>query len=398
MLYYLDENGNCPGSMLPGAGIIGLSTDGREGYRWRAMENKFGKIQTLTVHGYKSIRSIDRLELRDLNIIIGANGAGKSNFVSLFQFIGRLARDELDDTVVSLGGLDKILYFGPRMTPQLGVYFRSDTNVYTANLIPTPDGTLMFRNQKLFAGGETSPSLPAVDSMLEARKQSPEAPDRIRPLIYNMLSDWRVYHFHDTSTFAPLRRSSSLTEPEQLAADGGNLPAFLYFLQEKHPATFGMLLDTVRLIAPFLGTFVLRPEALNKDLIRLRWRHVGRDELFDVSDLSDGTLRFIALAALLLQPEPPSTIVLDEPELGLHPAAIGLLAALMHQAAPNVQIIAATQSPTLVNHFGWEDFIVVDRLADASRFRRLTEDEVRPWMEDFAMGEIWEKNIVGGRP
>jgi predicted ATPase len=137
-----------------------------------------------------------------------------------------------------------------------------------------------------------------------------------------------------------------------------------------------MFVDTVRQAAPFLGTFVLRPEALNKDLIRLRWRHIGHDELFDVSDLSDGTLRFIALAALLLQPEPPSTIVLDEPELGLHPSAIAQLAALMHQAAPKVQIIAATQSPALANHFGWADFIVVDRHEDASRFRRLTEDVV----------------------
>jgi predicted ATPase len=214
----------------------------------------------------------------------------------------------------------------------------------------------------------------------------------VPPLIYTTLADLRVYHFHDTSIFAPLRRSAPLTEPEQLAGDGGNLPAFLYFLQDQHPSTFQMFVDTVRQAAPFLGTFVLRPEALNKDLIRLRWRHIGHDELFDVSDLSDGTLRFIALAALLLQPEPPSTIVLDEPELGLHPSAIAQLAALMHQ------VIAATQSPALANHFGWADFIVVDRHEDASRFRRLTEDEVKPWMDDFAMGEIWEKNLVGGRP
>jgi len=149
---------------------------------------------------------------------------------------------------------------------------------------------------------------------------------------------------------------------------------------------------------PSIGAFVLRPEALNKDLIRLRWRHVGRDEVFDVSDLSDGTLRFIALAALLLQPDPPSTIVLDEPELGLHPAAIAQIAAIMHQVAPEVQIIAATQSPTFANQFGWKDFIVVDRVKHESRVRRLSADEVKPWMDDFAMGEIWEKNLIGGRP
>jgi predicted ATPase len=360
------------------------------------MENQFGKLQTLTVKGYKSIRSIDRLQLRDLNILIGQNGAGKSNFVSLFQFLARLARDELQDAVVKQGGLDKILYFGPRVTEKLVIGFESRENKYAAYLVPTSDGTLVFGNQN-FTSWDAKP-LPVVAAVAEARVQSPERPVRIPPFIYNMLADWRVYHFHDTSTFAPLRRSSPLTEPEQLAGDGGNLPAFLYFLQEQHPSTFQMFVDTVRQVAPFLGTFVLRPEALNKDLIRLRWRHIGHDELFDVSDLSDGTLRFIALAALLLQPEPPSTIVLDEPELGLHPAAITQLAALMHQAAPKVQIIAATQSPTLANHFGWADFIVVDREDDASRFRRLAQEEVKPWMDDFGMGEIWEKNLVGGRP
>jgi len=383
------------------AGIIGLSTDGRDGYRWASMENQFGKLQTLTVKGYKSIRSIEGLELRDLNIVIGANGAGKSNFVSLFQFLSRLVREELQDYVVKQGGLEKILHFGPRVTSHLSVYFKSDENEYVAVLEPTADGTLVFVQESCACVG-TRTNI-AIANQLESQLRRKKPAGRIHAylcetLVSDAIRNWRVYHFHDTSTFAPLRRSSRLTEPEQLAADGGNLPAFLYFLQEKHPATFGMFLDTVQLVAPFLGAFVLRPEALNTDLIRLRWRHVGRDELFDVSDLSDGTLRFIALAALLLQPDPPSTIVLDEPELGLHPAAIGLLAALMHQAAPNVQIIAATQSPTLINHFGWEDFIVVDRIEDSSRFRRLTEGEVKPWMEDFAMGDIWEKNIVGGRP
>jgi predicted ATPase len=377
-------------------GIIGLSTGRQGGYRWHSMQNKFGKLQTLTVKGYKSIRSIDGLELRDLNIVIGANGAGKSNFVSLFQFLARLAREELQDYVVKQGGLEKILHFGPRVTEKLVFNFQSDVNIYEAVLEPTSEGTLVFVDEWCSFAGNIKHI--AIANQTETQLRRTRLAGRIPPFVYGPIENWRVYHFHDTSTFAPLRHSAPLIEPEQLAGDGGNLPAFLYFLQEQHPSTYELFLDTVRQVAPFLGTFVLRPEALNKDLIRLRWRHFGRDEVFDVSDLSDGTLRFIALAALLLQPEPPSTIVLDEPELGLHPAAVAQLAALMHQAAPNVQIIAATQSPALANHFGWADFIVVDRDQDASRFRRLTEDEVRPWMDDFAMGEIWEKNLVGGRP
>ena len=360
------------------------------------MQSTFGKLQRLTLKGYKSIREIDRLRLSDINIVIGQNGAGKSNFVSLFRFLSRLAREELQDYVVKQGGLEKLLFFGPKVTDRLEISFRSDVNDYAAVLEPTAEGTLAFTDESCsFKGAEKRIAVP---NQTETQLRRTKRGGRIPPYIVSFIENWRVHHFHDTSESSALRGSAPLTEPEQLAADGGNLPAFLYYLQEQHPDSLDMVLDTVRLVAPFLGSFVLRPEALNRDLIRLRWRHKGRDNLFDVSDLSDGTLRFIALAALLLQPEPPDTIILDEPELGLHPAAIAQLAALMHQVAPAVQIIAATQSPTFANHFGWPDFIVADRVDDASRFRRLTEEEVAPWVEEFGMGEIWEKNLVGGRP
>jgi predicted ATPase len=360
------------------------------------MRNEFGKLQRLTVKGYKSIRSIDSLELSDLNVIIGQNGVGKSNFVSLFRFLARLAREELQDYIVRQGGINKILHFGPRVTRRLELYFRSDVNEYEAVLEPTAEGALVFTEEMCsFKGTNKHINVP---NQTETRLRRTKQAGNIPPFIYGPIESWRVYHFHDTSENAPLRSSSPLTELDQLSATGGNLPAFLYFFQQAHPDEFARFQDVVRQAAPFLGAFVLQPEALNKQLIRLRWRHVGRDEVFDVNDLSDGTLRFIALAALLLQPDPPSTIVLDEPELGLHPAALAYLAALMHQVAPDVQIIAATQSPTFANHFGWEDFIVVDRVDDASFFRRLKEDDVKQWMDEFAMGEIWEKNLIGGRP
>jgi predicted ATPase len=360
------------------------------------MQNKFGKLQRLTLKGYKSIREIDDLELRDINMIIGQNGAGKSNFVSLFRLLSRLAREELQDYIVKQGGLEKVLFFGPKVTGQLEILFRSDRNQYGATMVPTADGVLLFTDE--WCSYQNTIKYIYGPNQLESRLGRTRGAGQIPRYIRDFIENWRVYHFHDTSDASPLRASASMTEPEQLAADGGNLPAFLFYLQEQHPESLDMVLDTVRLVAPFFGGFVLKPEALNPNLIRLRWRHRGRDDLFDVSDLSDGTLRFIAMAALLLQPVPPSTIVLDEPELGLHPAAIAQLAALMHQVAPEVQVIAATQSPTFANHFGWEDIIVVDRVDDASRFRRLTEEEVKPWADEFGMGEAWEKNLIGGRP
>lgn len=360
------------------------------------MQNKFQKLQTLTLKGFKSIRAIDALPFEDINIILGPNGAGKSNFVGFFPFIARLAREELQEYVAKQGGLEKLLFFGPKTTDELEIGFQSDRNEYTATLEPTVDGGLVFTDEACAYMGNRMRIV--VPQQSETQLRRTRRAGQIPPFVYEPIENWRVYHFHDTSPFAPLRSLARLTEPERLDADGGNLAAFLFYLQEKEPAVLAAVTDTLRRVAPFFGGFVLRPEALNLDTIRLRWRHRGRDPLFDVSDLSDGTLRFVALAALLLQPDPPSTIVLDEPELGLHPAALAEIAALMHEVAPRVQIIAATQSPTFANHFGWRDAIMVDRVEDASSFRRLTEAEVAPWAADYGIGDMWERNLVGGRP
>lgn len=356
---------------------------------------QFGKLQALTIVGYKSIRAVRDLELRDLNIVVGPNGAGKSNLVGLFRLLGRLAREELQDYVAKQGGLNKILHFGPKVTGRMELSFRSNRFGYGCVFEPTAEGTLIFEEE--WCSSESARQSLLVPNQFETRLMRDKS-SRLPSYVHRTILSLRVYHFHDTSENSRLRSSSTFTEPDRLASDGGNLPAFLYFLQEKHAGILSRIQDAIQLIAPFFGTFVLQPEALNKDLIRLRWRHKGRDEIFDVNDLSDGTLRFIALTALLLQPDPPATIILDEPELGLHPAALGLLAALMQRAAPQVQIIAATQSPTFADQFGWQDFIVADRLDDASHYRRLAQTEVGPWMDEFAMGEIWQKNLIGGRP
>ncbi len=184
-----------------------------------------------------------------------------------------------------------------------------------------------------------------------------------------------------------------------LREDGSNLASFLYLLRERHIASYRLIRSTIRQVAPFFDDFTLKPLELNPDTIRLEWRHRNSDAYFDVSSLSDGTLRFMALTTLLLQPVKlrPEIILLDEPELGLHPYAIAMLAAMMRSASTETQIVAATQSPTLLDHFEPEDVLVAERVGGETRLNRLEAEPLREWLEDYSLGQLWEKNHFGGR-
>lgn len=361
---------------------------------------ELGRLEQIEIRGYRSIREMS-LHLRGVNILIGANGAGKSNFIGFFALMHRLAAKELRLWVEQQGGADRVLHFGRKTTSALSVGLRFKPNGYRCQLVPTDDDRLVFESEKWefraseigYGGGYKSGSLASAgdrESGLPSRPNSKAAPGHIAGYI----RDWRVYHFHDTSRSAKVKATSRLHDNLALHADAGNLAAFLNGLASK-PA-YDQIVSTVRRIAPFFQDFVLEPEPNDPNSIRLRWRHAGNDVVFDAAELSDGTLRFICLASLLLQPKPRRTIILDEPELGLHPHALALLASMVQSAATHTQIIMATQSVTLANQFSWEDLIVVDRQANASTFRRLAEKEVSAWLDEYAIGELWEKNLIGG--
>ena len=190
-----------------------------------------------------------------------------------------------------------------------------------------------------------------------------------------------------------------LHDNRALRQDGSNLASFLYLLREKHEASYRMIRNTVRQVAPFFDDFDLEPVALNPDTILLEWRHRNSDAYFNAASLSDGTLRFMALAALLLQPADlrPEIILLDEPELGLHPYAVVMLAAMLRSASTETQIIAATQSPGLLDRFEPEDVLVAERVAGETRIKRLEAEPLHEWLEDYSLGQLWEKNHFGGR-
>ena len=174
------------------------------------------------------------------------------------------------------------------------------------------------------------------------------------------------------------------------------MAAFLYSIQDT--PEYERIVQTIQRVAPFFHDFILVSDKNNKEQIRLRWKHKGSDAYFDANGLSDGTLRFICLTALLLQPELPKVILLDEPELGLHPYALQILAGMLKSASNGAQIIVSTQSVTFANQFGWQDIIIVDQKDGESLFNRIKEEEIKPWLEDYAIGDLWEKNLIGGTP
>jgi predicted ATPase len=187
---------------------------------------------------------------------------------------------------------------------------------------------------------------------------------------------------------------------EYLRPDASNLAAFLFRLSEESPDVYEQIRKTIRLAIPFFDNFDLKPRKLKteEEQIRLLWKQIDSDYSLWPSQLSDGSIRFICLVTALLQPTPPSTIIIDEPELGLHPYAITLLGALLRSASTRMQVIVSTQSVPLVNEFSINDLIVVERENSGTVFKRHEEEEFKNWLETYSVGELWEKNILGGRP
>jgi len=350
-----------------------------------------GRLNRLKIDGFKSIKHLD-LELRPLNVLIGPNGAGKSVFISLFRLVNRIVEKDLQLYVAQQGGADKLLHFGRKVTGAIEINLDSSPYSYGCRLVPTAADSLVFEREhfELSDGRELGMgSTPgAKESGLYDRPPTGQ--------VLRHLKSWKVYHFHDTGESAKVKQASNIHDADMLRADASNLAAFL--LSIRSSASYDRIVDTVGRVAPFFQDFVLNPDRANPGVVRLRWKHRGTDAYFDANDLSDGTLRFICLATLLLQPQLPTLILLDEPELGLHPYAIHLLAGLLRSAASLTQIVVSTQSVTLANQFVHQDLIIVDRVDEASRFRRLSDEEVRPWLDEYAIGDLWEKNLIGGTP
>jgi len=362
-------------------------------------------IDKLTIKGFKSIRNMKCLHLHKLNILIGANGVGKSNFVSYFRLLGEMLDNRLQVWTTKQGGADRVLTYGVKETQVFSSFVEFGLNGYYFDLESTVEGGFTFSREALFFDGpyygKTWKELGSGHTEAKLKKRYENTSEKhVSHYCYDSIASWRVYHFHDTSESAGLKRLGTLHDNEYLRTDASNLAAFLYHLKQEAPNEFQQIRKTIQLAIPFFDDFVLKPQALpsEEQQIRLLWKQKDNDYALWPSQLSDGSIRFICLVTVLLQPEPPSTIIIDEPELGLHPYAITLLGGLLRSASARMQVIVSTQSVPLLNEFSINNLIVVEREEDVSVFKRLDEYEFSNWLEDYSVGELWEKNILGGRP
>lgn len=354
------------------------------------------RLDFIRVRGYRSIREC-RVNLRRVNVLIGPNGAGKSNFISVFSLIQHILTGDLQNTV-SRCGSSSLLYNGPKTTPSFEIEASFGNNGYGFELEPTDDGRMMFSKEYFTWNMSTAPFV-IGNAHFESKWEEGvhnRTDNYIKPVL--AAQSWRVYHFNDTSRSANMKQFHDIHDNAFLHQDAGNIAPFLLRLKEEHKAEYSRIIHTIRMVAPFFDDFVLIPNDTN-DRIILRWKKKGYDGVMNSNQLSDGTLRFICLSTLLLQPVAmrPATIILDEPELGLFPQAMVYLVEMIESAGNEGQVVVSTQSADLVDEFSPEDIIVVEDRGNGTEFRRLETNRLKEWLEnDYTMGQLWKKNLLSG--
>lgn len=358
-------------------------------------------ITRIEIQGYKSIKSLS-IDLRPVNILLGSNGVGKSNFISVCTLIRNIYNKNLQNYIQKKGGPDSFLHFGRKVTDQilLKTFFKSisgDENYFSANLELAQNKLFI---KSIETGFKSYGSWhPKVYERAVLESDFSNMTQGQAYWVNDRLKEFDVYHFHDTSDSSPIKSMSDLNDNHYLKPDGSNLASFLYLLQKKEPKHFRRIELMIKSIAPFFDRFDLKPNLLNENKIELEWKEKGYpDNYFNAFHLSDGTLRFICLTTLLMQAHPPETIIIDEPELGLHPVAINKLAGMIRKASENVQVILSTQSTNLIDNFDPEDIIVTDRGNEGSVFRRLSTEKLSTWMEEYTLGDLWGQNKLGAQP
>lgn len=372
------------------------------------------ELKEISIKGFKSFRDKTTIELGKLNVLIGANGAGKSNFISVFQLLNNALTGNFQGYTMRYGA-EHFLYNGRKTTQKFELAFKVKTN----NALDSYELDVNFQApNRLFVSREYINSAKNEDYEIEnsgyelglpnLSKQAKIGREAKNPIlttgraIYGLLAQVRAYQFHDTTDTSRIRGPVNKADGKYLKSDGGNTAAVLYALKNtpEYQPYYNKIVNYVRRVMPDFQDFELTGYPENPWEIFLTWRKSGVDAVFSPNQLSDGTIRFIALATLLLAPEQvmPKIIVLDEPELGLHPMAIHILANMIKQASENTQVIFETQSSLLLDHFQPEDVIAADTKDGSTILNRLNTEELSEWVKKYSLSELWDKNVFGGQP
>ena len=354
-------------------------------------------LDRVKIEGFKSLDSVE-IELGRLSLLVGPNGAGKSNFIQVFELLGQIIRGELEISVGRAGGASTLLHSTSSSAERILIEAAFDDNGYDIALVPTDDDALIFEREVPWFIDRSKYSSPYTVAMGAGHRESRLEGSRkhVAQWVLRRMSPWFVYHFHDTSRTAPVKKKGDIDDNERLRNDASNLAAFLYRLQETDRSSYSRIVDAIQSVAPFFDDFHLRPDRINSDRIQLEWQQRGSTSFFGPNSLSDGTLRFISIATLLLQPDPPSLILLDEPELGLHPYAIQLIAEMLESCRE--QVIVSTQSVTLLNQLDISDVLITEQIDGKTTLQRPDIASLESWLSNYGLGEMWEKNLIGGRP
>lgn len=385
-------------------------------------------LKRILIERYKSIKSAD-ITFGKINVLIGENGAGKSNLIS---FIELCQSTDLDLYVRTHLGMGRLLHGGAKKSKEFSgtLVFESlpdETDlqdgkasdcavaltvataidgitpvvVEKAQYLNIPsDKDYELGDKHLIGGLEELRRIDRLNLSMNHQRSSEALATTVFQTYYLKvpIDSVKIYHFCDTGDHAGIRGMSNLNDNVCLKKDGSNLASVLYLISQNSPHTFKMIEAMMRRVAPYFQCFELKPDRLNPNLITIEWKEKDSDIYCDSTSFSDGTIRFLALCVLLMQPNPPATIIIDEPELGLHPSAISIIGALVRRAAHKTQVIVATQSADLISEFSIDEIIVVDRIKGESVFHKLEERDFEQWLDDYTLGDIWKKNLIGGRP
>ena len=369
------------------------------------------KLSKIVLAGFKSIDGHDEQEipLGDVTVLLGANGSGKSNLVSFFKLLNFMTTGALQE-YVGREGVSQLLFYGSKVTESIlfNLHFSSESAEDTYNVrlsYGLPDRLFVSGEKVTFhKKGHDSPQEYDLKKGGDETGLSKDSRQTSK-IVHGLLSGIRTYQFHDTSDTAKIKDRGYVDDARYLRSDAGNLAAFLKMLKEhsEYARYYNRIVRHIQRVMPQFGDFSLEPLPGNDRYTRLNWSDsTKRDYLFGPDQISDGSLRFMALTTLFMQPPAllPKVIVVDEPELGLHPAAVVELAGMIKRASKDSQIVLATQSTRLVDEFSPEQLVVVERddASGSSLFHQLNTEQLQDWLQRYSLSELWEKNIVGGQP